>query len=243
MGIISINGVSSESLGVTVDGYPVRHAAERRVSSVAIPGRNGNLLIDDGTYNNYPQEYTLYWVVGVTEDQTVYDWLRQGEYLKFVDSDFPDYFRMAQITGPLVPKNYRDCYKELQIKLNFMPQWWLNSGDIWQSKVITSPDTELTIENPTLEYALPLLFVSKQSEKDTMTVSVNGEQFQMVPYGSTTVYYIDCELQEVYYQESNRNPAFVGKFPSLQPGLNTIQFTGTSGDTAYISIKPRWWTA
>lgn len=242
MGIIALNGVSSESLGVIVDGYYARYSAERNVDLLQIPGKNGSLLVDKGTYKTYSQDYTLYWVVGKTTDDSVLSWLQQGKYFSLVDSDFPGYTRKARVIGPLVPKNRGNCYVELNLSLECFPQWYSTAGDTWVNNLLTTPDTEATLSNPYLQYAKPLLHIGKHSKDDTMTVSINGYQFKLVPYGNTMEYYVDCELQEVYYQNSNRNLAFVGEFPQLGPGTNTLKFTGSTGSDAFLSIKPRWWT-
>ena len=240
--MITFNGVTSDSLGIIVDGYSSKPIAKRRVESQHIPGRNGDLLIDEGVYDNYTQSYTIYWLP-TTPPSSVSAWLNQSGYFKLVDSDFPEYYRMAQVSGPVDPVNHGDCYMEASISFNCKPQWFLNSGNAWNSHIITAPDVQVTLENPTNEIALPLVYANKQSNNDTMTISVNGEQFQLIPYGTTTGYYIDSELKEVYYSTFNRNGAFVGKFPTLKPGTNTLVMSGSSGDNAYVSIMPRWWIA
>ena len=84
--MITFNGVTSDSLGIIVDGYSSKPIAKRRVESQHIPGRNGDLLIDEGVYDNYTQSYTIYWLP-TTSPSSVSAWLNQSGYFKLVDSD------------------------------------------------------------------------------------------------------------------------------------------------------------
>ena len=48
MGIITFNGKSSSSFGIIVEHYPSPNRPARRGTVLQIPGRNGNLVIEDG---------------------------------------------------------------------------------------------------------------------------------------------------------------------------------------------------
>lgn len=240
--MITLNGRTSDSLGIIIDGYSSKPIASRRVQTKQIPGRNGDLVIDEGVYDNYTQSYTLYWLP-TTPNEKVAEWLQQSGYVKLIDSDIPGYFRLARVKGPIVPINHSDCYTEAVITFDCKPQWFLNSGDVWVNHILTAPDVEVQLENPTSEMALPLLYVSKQNASDDVSVLVNGDTFELIPYKDATKYYIDSDLKEVYYGAYNRNNAFAGDFPVLQSGTNTLTMRGSLGENAYVSIKPRWWTS
>lgn len=57
MSIIMWAGKSSLDVNVVVERYPNQPGPSRRFEAIQIPGRNGDLFIDSGAYDNYIQEY------------------------------------------------------------------------------------------------------------------------------------------------------------------------------------------
>ena len=54
---LRFDNVSTASYGVFLVGNKVYDAPEREFERISIPGRNGDLLIDNGRYSNYELEY------------------------------------------------------------------------------------------------------------------------------------------------------------------------------------------
>ena len=220
--MIVFNGVSSDSLGVIVDEYPRKAIARRRIQYQQIPGRNGDLLIDEGVYDNYVQSYTLYWLPS-TPNKSISDWLRQEGYFTFIDSDIPGYFRMAQVYGPIDPMNNKGCYTQAVVSFDFKPQWFLDSGNT----TITISEAS-TIVNPTLEQSRPLITVHGSGNG---VLKINGKNISLTSI--VTSFTIDSELMEASF-----NNQMSGEFPVLNPGNNTVDW---SGGITGVDIKPRWW--
>lgn len=220
--MITLNGITSDSLGIIVDGYLSKPIAKRRVESQSIPGRNGDLLIDEGVYDNYTQQYTIYWLPS-TPLASVSQWLNQSGYVKLVDSDLPEYYRMVQVSGPINPVNHRDCYMEASISFNCKPQWFLVSGD-----VVTTVTSATTIANPTTEYSRPLIKVYGTGNG---ILKVNGKNITLTAISTSIT--LDSELME-----ASANNKMSGNFPILKPGNNTIDW---SGEITKLDITPRWW--
>ena len=57
MGVITFNGVSSTSIGLVVERPPDYDVAERRYEVITIPGRNGDILMDDESFANSIRNY------------------------------------------------------------------------------------------------------------------------------------------------------------------------------------------
>lgn len=240
MGVITFDGISSSSIGVTVEGYSSAPMAEKSVERVSVPGRNGNLIINNGSFLSYTQKYKMHWRRSNEARTSVVNWLYRDGYRKFVDSNDPNHFRMANFVGGTEIDNRMDVLDRAVFEFDFKPQRFLTSGDLNISRIVTEPNTEVALVNPTGFDAKPIIFVNRQSIAHTVTVHVNDQQFTILP-GDYTSFYIDCDSHNVYYQNSNRNSKFIGDFPTLKSGNNTISFEGSSGNNAYISIRPRWW--
>lgn len=222
--MITLNGITSDSLGITVDGYSFKPIAKRRVESQHIPGRNGDLLIDEGVYDNYTQSYTIYWLPS-TSLASISQWLNQSGYVKLIDSDLPEYYRMAQVSGPINPTNHRDCYTEASVSFNCKPQWFLVSGDVTKTL-----NAATNIVNPTTEYSRPLIVVYGTGDG---VLKVNGENITLTSINTSIT--LDSELME-----ASVNSKMSGNFPTLKPGNNSIDW---SGGITKVDITPRWWIA
>lgn len=53
MGWFHFKGKDSRDFGILISAAPEKMRAERRVDYVTIPGRNGELTVDEGTYAPY----------------------------------------------------------------------------------------------------------------------------------------------------------------------------------------------
>ena len=56
MGVIIFNNISSSDLGLEVETFPAYEVPEKEYDVVHVPGRNGDLLIDNGTFSNVPRQ-------------------------------------------------------------------------------------------------------------------------------------------------------------------------------------------
>lgn len=63
MGVITFNGISSDTLGIEVVRPPHFRYAERYYSFTEIPGKSGDALINAGGYKNVEAEYDLNFIV------------------------------------------------------------------------------------------------------------------------------------------------------------------------------------
>ena len=54
------NGKSSDDVRVIVERYPNRMIPARKIETISVPGRNGDLLIVQDAWENYTQSYDIY---------------------------------------------------------------------------------------------------------------------------------------------------------------------------------------
>lgn len=231
---LTFNGEPSTNYGVYISGDGVFNAPARDEEKIAVPGRNGELTIDNGRYENVAVEYPAFIYRGfdLNVDGLRNFLLSQRGYKKLKDSYHTDEYRMAKWDGDF-EADVEDNLDSGTFTLRFdcMPQRFYESGD---DPIELSAGTLL---NQTLMTAKPLLRVYGSG-----TVTINGTTIGVTAEGSGYYTDIDCDLQEAYRDTlaTNRNGYITltsGRFPSLDPGENTVSSSGISR----LIIRPRWW--
>lgn len=229
---ITFGGVSSKEYGVYISGGGTYDAPARDVEKIAIPGRNGDLTIDNGRYENIKVEYPAFIYQGfpVNVDGLRNFLLSQRGYKKLMDSYHPNEYRMARWDGDFVSDVEENLTGgHFTLTFDCMPQRFYDDGD--QPIEMTNG----SILNRTVHPALPLL-----RAYGTGSITINGVTLTITAADQYTD--IDCELQECYKDTltTNKN-AYVtltsGKFPQLDPGINAVSVSGISR----LIIYPRWW--
>lgn len=229
---LTFDGTSSRDFEVWISGNGTFDAPERDVESIAIPGRNGDLHIDNGRFRNIPITYPAFITKDFRHNFDAFKayMLSKRGYKRLEDSYHPDYYRLASfqnaISPDMAPLNRAGSF---DIVFDCDPRRFLRSGEIVYTS--TSSARISTMKNPTLYTAKPLLEVAQVG-----TITING--IRIIVSAAPTI--IDCDIEEAYYGTINRNGNITltdGKFPSLVPDNNTIDHTMST-----LKITPRWWT-
>ena len=232
---ISFAGVRSSDLRVWIERYPARILPEQAVTATQVPGRNGALLMLDGNYTNYEQEYEVFisaessGLILAARDVAI--WLESPKgYQRLEDSYEPDVYRLAYYAGGKDIESILNRFGRATIAFNCKPQRFLKSGETPITLTASG-----TLTNGTKFDALPL-------------IRVNGSGAGTVTVGDITVTIsdidgyvdIDCDLQDAYKGSANKNGTIsLTDFPKLAPGNSSVSFSG--GVTSLV-ITPRWWT-
>lgn len=232
MDYLYFNGKSSRDFGVYITDTGVYESAQRSYESMSIPGRNGNVIIENDKFENVGLSYPAVLVDDFDVNYkalTAYLTSQRG-YKRLSDTFHPDEFYMATFKGLSGQKhtifNQGGTFK---IEFERKPQRYLKSGE--KTSTFTGSGQ---IKNPTLYTALPLI-----RAYGTGTLTINDVSVQITSANSYTD--IDCELQEAFKGSTNCNGNIVltnGVFPSLAPGLNSISKSGITS----IELTPRWWS-
>lgn len=100
MTYFQFDGRNSEEFGMCISGRTY-NAPERDISYIEVPGRNGDLIIDNGRYRNVDIAYLC--GIKKLEDMTaVKRWLLSSTgYKKLVDTYDPEHFRLASYSRGL----------------------------------------------------------------------------------------------------------------------------------------------
>lgn len=239
MGVIAFNGVSSADVGIEVEKFPSYDIPEKEYDIIHVPGRNGDIVIDTGTYKNVSR---IYEVSIATRDIAfhrkmgrVAQWLYSASgYARLEDSYEPDSYRLAIYNKKVTIENLFNEAGKAKLEFNCKPQRFLKSGDI-----PTTMTTSSIIHNDTPFDALPIINVVTDNTAGELVV---GDTVLSIAANAGLNLTINSELQDVYSGTANKNSYITlnsGVFPNLKPGNNTISFTG---GIQSITVYPKWWT-
>ena len=248
LGIVKFNGISTADLGLIVQFSPSYKFPEREYETLHIPGRNGDLVVDKGSFQNVERTYSLAKVFKqgekfVSSANAIVTWLHSANgYARLEDSYEPDYYRMAMYKSDGEMNNYYDEATVLEVTFECKPQRYLISGE----KIVEVPDGQsLTIKNPTGFDASPVIkFDIANGASPVITVGDNTMTLTPITDGYPHTIVIDCENMECYDPNSNKlyNSNLIlnsGSFPVLKGNSDTtISITNATN----LSIQPRWWT-
>lgn len=230
MHYFTFNGTNSYEYGLFVNAVSAFNAPQWNVDTVAVPGRNGDLILSNNRMNNIVISYEI----GITSDfinksRDVAAWLlADASYHTLTNSFDTGHYRTARFYGD-VSYTVNALYETGKATIYFdcMPQLWLTSGD-----TAVSFSADGTITNPTQFDAKPIIRVYGSG-----TITINGYELTVDTSDATSYIDIDCERMQCYEGTTNMNSyVTVDEFPVLSPGSNTIE------TSVNIEITPRWWT-
>ena len=225
------DGINSADYGVWISGDNVFASPSRDVEYVSVPGRNGDLIIDNGKWNNIRLTYPAFIPRGY--DSQIDEFRRviskKKGYRKLEDDYHPEEYRLASFSAGISPNNQSAFYRSGRFDLTFncKPQRFLVAGE--ETRTFR---TAGTLNNPSQETALPLIRVygfGTLTVGDTVvTITQHGQQYMD----------IDCELGDAYCGSINLNAYVTKSFPTLGAGETGLAF---SGNITRVDITPHWW--
>ncbi len=215
-----------------VTSLPAIRKPAVRYSKTEIDGRDGDIIelegyeaydktIEIGLTNTNNIDNIIAWLYGSgdlimsNEDDKVY----KAQVLKEIDFERLVKFRTAEIVFHVQP------YKYL-----------LNEATITATSSQRSAKS-MTINNQGNVACKPVI---KLTGSGTVNVSLNGSSIFSYTFPSGDSYvYIDSEEQEAYVSSILKNRNMNGDFPVLNPGNNTLSWTGTLS-AVEIERRSRW---
>lgn len=223
----------SRDFGVYISGSGTYDAPERVYKAISVPGRNGDLLIDQEKYENITITYPAF-IAGSDYDSDLAALrsalLSIAGYVRLVDTYHPDEFRLAYFKGGInVRAREQNDGGEFDIDFECKPQRFLLSGET----VITLTSSG-SVTNPTSFASRPLIRVTGYG---TLTI---GSDVITIASGQTYVD-IDCDMQDCFTGTANKNSKVSfqsNDFPIFAPGTTNISY---SGSITKVEITPRWW--
>lgn len=230
---LTFAGRASYDFGIHISGEALFDAPKRKYSSQEIPGRNGDLLIDERAFENITVKYPS----GIIDNMPArvkefinYAGSKAG-YQRLEDTYNPDEFRLAQYAGGTKVKaeEYMNRVGTFDLEFNCKPQRFLKSGE--QQIKFQSAGHLL---NKTNFGSQPKLHITGSGNG---TVRIGD---YIITITSLNEYMdIDCELMDATKGTLNENAkvSFNADSFLIEPGENGISFTG---GVQSVIITPRW---
>ena len=236
------NGMSTHDFGLLVSGVNIFGAPNRKVEKASVPGRNGDIIIELGGFDNYQVAYQVSIIDNTLANvSNIKNWLLPSEgYQMLCDSYDTTHFRLAacyQSIEYIMTQFYR--YGQATIVFDCKPQRFLNSGLINKTKTGTSGT--LQIENPTRCTSRPMISVTKAGTLTIQFEDGTTETVKVTSMNGASTVYIDSENMQCYDNNGNNMGAYVqmDHFPEFPSGV--IDISMSFGSSCTLTVVPRWW--
>lgn len=236
MGLVIFNGVSSEDHHILVEHPPGYETPERDYEIIHVPGRNGDIVLDKGSFKNVDRKYDIavasYHQDFTSQANAISKWLHSASgYACLEDSYEPDYYRLAFYNEATDITNVLQYAGRATISFNCKPQRFLKVGD-----VSLFPKSGDIVRNPTEFSSLPIIIVTGSGSG---ALKIGGQTVTISSIQSPLT--INSEIQDVYSGTLNKNSTvtFSNGFPKLHQGDNNISY---SGGISALEVIPKWWT-
>lgn len=226
---------SYDDMGLIITEPPVFTFPERDLSYLSIPGRSGDLIRDNGRYQNISGSYKVAALREVFSFEDMMTEIRAWlagcvGYAELTDTYDPLYYRMAQPDGKL---SFTEVLRQIgtgTIKFNCKPYKYRKDG----RETITMTSAGV-IFNPERAESTPYL---KITGTGNITLTINHAAFPLT--GVDGYIEIDSDIMAAYQGTLlQNNKAHFEAFPVFRAGENEIGF---QGNVSKIEIIPRWCT-
>ena len=223
-------GTSNLDVGMVVEHYPKVIIPQRSQEVQQVPGRNGNIVLSNGSFENYEQQYSVFLdakYIGHLEQvmPKIVNWLLGNEgYHRLEDSYFPDVYRMAYYSGGTEFVSIFNEYGEGTLSFNCAPEKFYKEGE----NPIRLENGQV-LRNPSVFDASPLLMVYGSGSG---TVLFNNKTFTLnsfIPTGYTNAMnpvYIDVKLHKTYTYANDMYAYF--KVPTVEGSYIYYTYTTKS---------------
>lgn len=227
-----LDGIDAGSVGIRLQAPVVFSKAIPVVETQTIPGRNGNLVFETGSYENRVGSASCFCLqedVEMAIGSAGRFLMGRKGYRRLETSDDPNHYWMARVkNSPQIEMRLR-VLAPFEIEFDCKPQRFVKSGE--NSVVFTSNGS---IPNQYGQTALPLITLYGQGE-GTLTIGNCVVEVKEL----NEMLFLDSDTQNAYNNNGNQNMNINAPiFPTLPDGETKIVF---SGGIEKVEIVPRWW--
>lgn len=224
------NGKSASSLGLGIERYPAIPMPRKKITALSIPGRSGDLHVDEGGLENVIVRYEVWWKNPSKAYSTgrsareITRWLYGAPVgARLEDTYDSAIYRTATFLGGVDIEDIMGRFGRVVLEFSCSPQKWLKSAE--SALVFQAPGGLLNnlTQNPTK----PLIRIIG-SVGGRLSIGDSGMTLRF-PGMDTHEFWIDCEEMEAWEvvagQEVSSN-AWIDDLDFLQilPGVNEVRF-------------------
>lgn len=236
------NGISSESLGMTVEKYPSRPFPQRKCTIYSVAGRSGDLIVDENAYTNVVQEYQVYVKGGgtlQTKLATIAAWLiGTAGYQRLTDDYDPTIYRMARVANAVEFLNSLNKFGRATLQFDCQPQRYPVVDEVWSHYVDENGYT-FTYPSVGLLPAYPLIEITGKYPSAVPLVRTPTMEIHIGATYAISKIVIDFSTQSIYDASTNTYPALTttyGTWDKLGDG-DTIYAEEELGEMHGITVK------
>lgn len=223
-----LDGKSSADFNTYISKSNVFDGAEPDITTIVVPGRDGELTYSSGRHNAITTEIEAYIPRDMQDTiDGLRDWLStKRSFARYEEALHPDEYRLARFSGAFTVSVSDRVGASLLLPFTFQPQRYLKSGEY-----PTTFTASGSMYNPTLHDAKPFI-----RAYGTGTLTIGDYSLTIDTADEYTD--IDCELMDCYKDTTNCNDnVTLDDFPVLVSGSNTITIDGLTS----VIITPRWY--
>lgn len=212
-------GTSSKDVGMVVEHYPSITIPQKKIEVQKVPGRNDDIVISTGAFENYTQTYDAFLdakYIGGLEGAMpkIVDWLLGHDgYQRLEDTYFPGVYRMAYYTGGAEFVSMFNEYGEGKLTFNCAPEKYLKSGE-WPIEMTKWKK----LFNPTNFPAMPIIEITGNGNDGILNFNGNEFTIKTVP----AVITIDVKQHKSYRGSISYSSLIVGEYESLKLEKETL---------------------
>lgn len=207
------NGVSCETLDMHVEAFPPRPFPARKQTVYKIPGRSGDLIVDEDAYENVTQEYEVYVnhsTQGLQANLTaIAAWLLGPVgYCELTDTYDPTVKRQARFVGGMEFINSLNRYGKATAVFDCKPQRWPKTDVVYSGTLAEGITTTITLPASGLLDSYPLLELDTIGANTSFRVTTGTLVITVPARGASMARIIvDWETQSVYNPYNGRIPS------------------------------------
>ena len=228
-------GIDSRDIGVVVEDMFDVHRPKRNAQTIQVPGRDGRLTQDDGTYDTYTISGKVNCFGAPLSD--VYAWLSGSGDL--ILGDEPTRSIRASATAQIKNTRFRcdGCYDSLQVSFDCQPfRYHVEQTEGANDIPLTS--SPATVSNPGTYKSAPRLTIEGTGDA---VLTIGTQILEVTDLAGGVI--VDTELCECFdltetALRNDRVTLMDDRFPVLQPGANIISWTGDG--VTKVTVAPRW---
>lgn len=244
---IHLDGISSEKAGILIFSPLKLSAPVPRVKKFTVPGRNGDVYISDGSFENRTATVQACLYEGrenfYVKSKIAYlnEWLFSSTgYRKLVTADDPLHYLMARVAnGPEIAAKATN-EATFTIKFDCKPQRYLNDRDIdVRTSIIFNSNTSF----PT-KPLLKIVYSSGSSGRFTLNgVTMTVDIIRLISLNAPSTIYYDVETEQTYsIGPEGAVTEYVDVISGASniaviPGENNASLSGLDS----VTITPRGW--
>ena len=214
------NGVSSDTKGIKLQEMPPIIRPQERVRHVTIPGRGGDVTLteDSDIYESYIQTIPLA-IDNASDVSAAEKWLRGNGNVIFCGQ--PTLQQQARVINSVEFRKHSKHSNWYEGEVQFYCQP-LKEPVTSSTTTVTSSGT--TVNNPGDVISRPKFTVTGSGN---VTISCGGRTIALIGMPSSGTWVVDSELEWVTSGGTPQQGVFTGQFPRMNPGNNTVLFTGS----------------